>query len=101
RPAGVFFEEPLEFGAKLLVAPRFFILALQLFESRHQGFGDVTAAIGTKAAGDRLCFLHSSHAHLCSAFLTPATNAIIFSGSLRAGSRSMPETTSTPHGENV
>src|SRR5579862_681855 len=80
------------------VAPGLFVLALQFLECRHQRFRDVAAAIGPKPS--RRGFPLHCRLHDCSAFRTAATNAFNLAGSLRPGSRSTPETTSTPQGAN-
>src|SRR5215472_6454902 len=99
--AGVFLEKPLELGAELLVAARLLVLTLQFFQSRHQGLRDIAAAVRTEASWLFLHFPYCTGAHDCSAFRTALTNAFSFVGSLWPGSRSIPVTTSTPHGENV
>ncbi len=48
--AGVIGEQVFQFGLKLWIAPCFLIGLLQLFERRHQNFGDIAAAVWTEVA---------------------------------------------------
>src|SRR5262249_12800311 len=97
-PARVVLQQPVKFTMKFFVTTGFHVFALQLLQGGHQSLWNIAAAVGTKTSRRRFC-LHCRF-HDFSAFRTAATKAFSFSGSLRPGPRSTPETTSTPHGSN-
>ena len=44
-------EQPVQLGPEARVALRFIVDPLELLERRHQGLGDIAAAVGAEAAG--------------------------------------------------
>src|SRR5258708_3282162 len=100
RTPGVFPQQALKFGLEFRIFARLVVLALQFLQGPHERLGDIPSAVLAKPARHSFLSGHS-HVHDCSALRTAATNAFIFSGSLRPGSRSTPVTTSTPQGEKV
>src|SRR5262249_61403795 len=97
-PPAVPLQPPTNLAPTFVAPSLFFALPLQFSQGSHQLSRDKPPAVRAKAT--RHCFSsrHSRHIHGCSAFRTAATNAFILTGSFLPGSRSMPETTSTPQG---
>ena len=85
-------QEAFELGAKATVATRLQPRRLELGQGRHQGLGDILAAVGPETVLDR------AHDGLRPAMAVPATaaaNASSLAGSLRPGLASTPLATST------
>src|SRR5262249_257976 len=92
----IFFQQALKLPAKVSVAPRLVVLALQFLQGRHQRFRDVPAAVAAESPSHQAALFSRACFHSFPAPRTAATNASSFAGSFRPGSRSTPVTTSTP-----
>src|SRR5262249_59994522 len=82
RTSGVLFQQPLELGTKLFVPAGFFIFAFQLFQGRHQRFGNVASAVRAETPSHNFLFSDCACFHAASALRTAVPNSFNFSPSL-------------------
>ncbi len=73
-PADILAQQPVQLGAEGRVAREVLPGVGQLFQSRHQGFGDVAPAVGTKSTGRLGNYGHLSGATICLGVLPDSIN---------------------------
>src|SRR5689334_20173027 len=99
--ADIILQQAIESGLEGRVLFRRLIGLLKLQDQRHQGFGDITAAIGAemalgvRAGAKGIGAKRIDQSHACTGCRVAAMNWAIFSGLLMPGALSTPEETST------